>query len=137
MFGWVPAASNPRVILVTCSGPAYGACMDSYRAEAYGVLSLVTFLHLLGIYYNSPLPPTDIWCDNLAVVKTVNKIRSRKRPEFPNETLTRSWDILQASRTKFRLQAELSLSHVKGHRDKSIDPSELPFQSQLNIQAHA
>jgi hypothetical protein len=111
--------------------------MDSYRAEAYGLLSLITFLHLLGIYFNSPLPPTDNWCDNLAVVKTVNKVRSRKRPEFPNETLTPSWDILQAIRTKFRLHPELSLSHVKGHQDKSTDPSELPFQSQLNIQADA
>jgi hypothetical protein len=70
------AASNPRRILVKCSGPAYGACMDSYRAEAYGLFSLTTLLHLLGIYYKSPLPPTDIWCDNLTVVKTVNKIRS-------------------------------------------------------------
>jgi hypothetical protein len=31
----------------------------------------------------------------------------------------------------------MSLSHVEGHQDKSIDPSELPFQSQLNIQAVA
>jgi hypothetical protein len=40
---------QPLRILVKCSGPAYGACMDSYRAEAYGLLSLITFLHLLGI----------------------------------------------------------------------------------------
>jgi hypothetical protein len=67
----------------------------------------------------------------------VNKIRSRKRPEFPNETLTPSWDILQGIRTKLRLHPDLSLFHVKGHQDKSIDPSELPFQLQLNIQADA
>jgi hypothetical protein len=87
------------------------------------------FLTSFGINYKSPLPPTDIWCDNLAVVKTVNKITSRKRPELPNETLTPSRDILQAIRTKFHLH-QLSLFHVKGHQDKSIDPSELPFQSQ-------
>jgi hypothetical protein len=67
----------------------------------------------------------------------VNKIRSRKRPEFPNETLTPSWDILQAIRTNFHLHPDLSLFHVRGHQDKSTDPSELPFQSQLNIQADA
>jgi hypothetical protein len=133
-FGWGLATRNPHRILVKCSGPTYGACIDSYRAEAHGLVSLMTFLHLLGIYYKSPLPPTDIWCDILAVVKTVNKSRSRKRPEFHNETLTPSWDILQGIRTKFRFQPDLSLSHVKGHRDKSIEPSELPFQSQLNIQ---
>jgi hypothetical protein len=89
------------------------------------------------VYYKRPLPPTEIWCDNLAVVKTVNKIRSRKRPEFPNETLTPSWDILQAIRMKFHLHPDLSLFNIKGHQDKSIDPSELPFQSQLNFQADA
>jgi hypothetical protein len=128
---------NVRRILVKCCGPAYGACMDSYRAQAYGLLSFISFLHLLGIYYKSPLPPTDIWCDSLAVVKTVNNIRSRKRPEFPNDALTPSWDIFQAIRTKLRLHHDLSLSHVKGYQDKSIDPSEVPFQSHLNIQAGA
>jgi hypothetical protein len=86
------------------------------------------------IIWNLQQKPTTthrIWCENLAVFKTVQKIRSRKRPEFPNETLT----ILQAIRTKFRLHPGLSLSHVKGHQDKSIDQSELPFQSQVNIQA--
>jgi hypothetical protein len=34
-FGWVLATSIPRHILFKCSGPAYGACMDSYRAEAF------------------------------------------------------------------------------------------------------
>ena len=61
--------------------------MDSYRAEAYGLLSITTFLHLLEIYFKHPLQPTTIWCDNLSVVKTVNKLISRNRPEFPNETL--------------------------------------------------
>jgi hypothetical protein len=136
-FGWVLATSSPRRILVKCSGPAHGACMDSYSAQVYGLLSLTTFLHLLGIYFKSPLPFTNICCDNVAVVKTGNKIRSRKRPEFPNETLTLSWNMLQAIRTNFHLHPDLSLFHVKGHQDKSLDPSELPFQSQLNIQADA
>jgi hypothetical protein len=53
---------------------------------AYYPSPLLTSL-LLGIYCKSPLPPTEIWCDDLAVVKTTNKIRSRNRPKFPNETL--------------------------------------------------
>jgi hypothetical protein len=97
-FGWVLAWSNPRRILVKCSGPACGACMDSYRTETLGLLSLITFLHLLRIYYKSPLPPTDIWCDNLAVVKTVNKIKSRN-PESVQNSLMK---LLHPAGTFFR-----------------------------------
>jgi hypothetical protein len=41
------------------------------------------------------------------------------------------------SERSFRLHPDLSLSHVKGHQDKSIDPREPPFQSQLTIKANA
>jgi hypothetical protein len=37
-FGWVRATSQPNRILLRCQGPAYGAFMDSYRAEAYSLL---------------------------------------------------------------------------------------------------
>ena len=134
-FGWVLATSTPQRILLSCSGPAYGSCMDSYRAEAYGLLSITTFLHLLEIYFKHPLQPTTIWCDNLSVVKTVNKLISRNRPEFPNETLRPSWDILQAIRRNFKLHPEFTLLHVKGHQDNLSDPNDLPFPAQLNIQA--
>ena len=129
-FGWVLATSTPQRILLSCSGPAYGSCMDSYRAEAYGLLSITTFLHLLEIYFKHPLQPTTIWCDNLSVVKTANKLISRNRPEFPNETLRPSWDILQAIRRNFKLHPEFTLLHVKGHQD--ISPTQMIFLSQLN-----
>jgi hypothetical protein len=88
----------------------------------------------------SPPAPT-IWCDSLSVVKTVNKLISRNRPEFPNETLRPSWDILQAICGNFKLHPELKLHpeftllHVKGHQDSLSDPNDLPFPAQLNIQA--
>jgi hypothetical protein len=46
--------------------------MDYYRAEAYGLLSLATLLDLMSKFFNSPLPPIAIWCDNLSVVQTIN-----------------------------------------------------------------
>jgi hypothetical protein len=134
-FGWVLATSTPQRSLLTCSGPAYGSGMDSYRAEAYGLLSVTTFLHLLETYFTHPLQPTTIWCDNQSIVNTVNKLTSRKRPEFPNETLRPSWDILQAICRNFKLHPDFTLSHVKGHQDNLSDPSDLPFPAQLNIQA--
>jgi hypothetical protein len=106
-----------------------------YRAEAYGLLSITTFLHLLETHFKHPLQPTTIWCDSLSVINTVNKLISRKRPEFPNETLRPSWDILRAICRNFKLHPDFTLSHVKGHQDNLYDPSDLPFPAQLNIQA--
>ena len=134
-FGWVLATSTPQRILLQCNGPAYGSNMDSYRAEAYGLLSITTFIHLLETYFKRSLQSTTIWCDNLSVVKTVNRLISTSRPEFPNETLRPSWDILQAIRKNFKLHPHLTLLHVKGHQDDLSDQNDLPFPAQLNVQA--
>jgi hypothetical protein len=108
--------------------------MDSYRAEAYGLLSITTFLHLMGNYYNHQVPPTEIWCDNMAVVNTVNRKIVRTRPEFPNETLQPSWDIIEAICATIKLHPDVSLHHVKGHQDNLRDVRELSFPSQLDVQ---
>jgi hypothetical protein len=131
----VLATGKPRRILLRCNGTAYGAFMDSYRAESCGLLSLTTLLHLLSSFFNYQLPPIDIWCDNLAVVTTIHKVLSTSRPEFPNDTLRPSWDIIQAICQNFRLHPKLSLDHVRGHQDRDSDQHILPFPAQLNIKA--
>jgi hypothetical protein len=107
--------------------------VDSYRAEAYGLLSITTFLHLLGNYYNHQVPPTEICYDNMALVNTVNRKIVRNRPEFPNETLQPSWDLIQAICATIKLHPDVH--HVKGHQDNLGDVRELHFPSQLNFQA--
>jgi hypothetical protein len=95
---------------------------------------ITTFLQLLGKYYQ--VPPTEIWRDNMAVVNTVNRKIVRTRPEFPNETLQPSWDLIQAKCVTIKLYPDMSLhhvNHVKGHHDNLRDVRELPFQSQLNV----
>jgi hypothetical protein len=134
-FGWVLATSTPPRILVRCSGPAYGSCMDSFRAEAYGLLSVTTFLHLLTTYLQQPSLTIDVWCDNLAVVNTINRLTKQQRPDFPNDTLRPSWDVLQAIQQNFRHLPSITLSHVKGHQDTTNSPNELPFPARLNIAA--
>jgi hypothetical protein len=109
--------------------------MDSHRAEAYGLLSITTFLHLLEQYYNHQVPPTEIWCDNMAVVNTVNRKIVRTGSEFPSETLQPSWDLIQAICATIKLHPDVSLHHVKRHQDNLRDVRELPFPSQLNVQA--
>jgi hypothetical protein len=43
-FGWVLATTTPPRIFLRCTGPASGSKMDSFRAEAYGLLSVTSFL---------------------------------------------------------------------------------------------
>jgi hypothetical protein len=141
---WICAIPSRNVRMGSCNQyspphissmqrPGIGACMDSYRAEAYGLLSITSFLHLLGNYYNHQVPPTEIWCDNMAVVNTVYRKIVRTPPEFPNKTLQPSWDLIQAICATIKLHPDVSLFHVKGNQDMLTDVRELPFPSQLNV----
>jgi hypothetical protein len=45
--------------------------------------------------------------------KLIQPDMTRQRSELPNETLSSSWDIVQAIGSNFRLHLDLSLFHVK------------------------
>jgi hypothetical protein len=81
--------------LIECKGPAYGIVMESYRAEAYGLLSITTRVTLLMQYTTNTFAPIELLCDNDAPVMKIDKLRKSTRPEFPNDTLASSWDFLQ------------------------------------------
>jgi hypothetical protein len=53
-FGWILATTQPPHQLHYCSRPAFGASMDSYRAEAYGLFSFATLLDLMCQFFHSP-----------------------------------------------------------------------------------
>jgi hypothetical protein len=93
-WGW--ALSSPAgEELIKCKGPAYEIVMDSYRAEAYGLLSITTMVTLLMQYTTNTFAPIGLLCDNDALVKRVEKLRKSTRPKFPNDTLAPNWDVLQ------------------------------------------
>jgi hypothetical protein len=56
--------------------------------------AVTTFLHLLSTFFIQ-LPEIALCYDNLAVVDTFHNIISRSGPEFSNDTLRPSWDIIQ------------------------------------------
>jgi hypothetical protein len=69
--------------------------MDSCRAEAYGLLRITTLVTLLMQYTTNTFAPIELLCNNDALVKKVEKLRKSTRPEFLNDTLAPSWDVLQ------------------------------------------
>jgi hypothetical protein len=109
--------------------------MDSYRAEAYGLLSLANLLDLLSKLFHSRLPPITIWCDNLSVVQTIHSIITQVRPLFQNDTLRPSWDIIQATCRTFQSYPSLSSQHVKGQQDRTTNFRDLLLEAKLDMQA--
>jgi hypothetical protein len=54
-FGWVLALPD-GTRLFEGQGPAYGHEISSFRAEAYGMLSALRYIHHIAKHYNVPLP---------------------------------------------------------------------------------
>jgi hypothetical protein len=93
-WGW--ALSSPTgEELIKCKGPAYGIVMESYCAEAHGLLSITTLVTLLMQYTTNTFAPIELLSNNDALVKKVEKLKQSTRLEFPNDTLASSWDVLQ------------------------------------------
>jgi hypothetical protein len=96
-FAWVLADQygNPWL---RCCGPVSGTPIDSFRSEAHALLSVLVYLNLLADYFSAPVSAIKIciYTDSESNVKRIIQNRHRKRPEFPNETLSPSWDLHQA-----------------------------------------
>jgi len=131
-FGWALASTVTEFTLIENAGPAYGA-----RTEAYGQLSVVVFLNLLSTFFDQPLPEIKLYCDNKAVVDTVNSLLNLQRPDFPNDSLRPSWDLLQSLRTYNQKHPTLALGHILGHHDKNVPVDQLPLPARLNVRVDA
>jgi hypothetical protein len=135
-FGWVLALGE--LILASAFGRAYGDKMDSYRAEGYGLLSLVTYVHHLFQFFNTPVPAhlhLTLYSDNKALITKILKLLNLPRPVFPNETLQPSYDVVQAIVTKCRGLKGVGADWVKGHRDRVVSTAALTRQERLNVKA--
>jgi hypothetical protein len=63
------------------------------------IMSLETFSKLLWESFHIITPqPTTVWCDNVALIQRVNKMKFWKQPSFVNETLLPSWDGRQSNK---------------------------------------
>ena len=66
-----------------------------------------------------------------------NQLLKRQRPDFPNDALRPSWDLLQSLRTYHRKHPTLVLGHVLGHQDRNIPVEQLSLPARLNVRADA
>jgi hypothetical protein len=96
-FAWV-LADQEGTLWLRCCRPVSGTPIDSFRSEAHALLSVLVYLNLLADHFQGPISTIKICIhmDSKSNVKRIMWNRHRKRPEFPNETLSPSWDLHQA-----------------------------------------
>ena len=128
-FGWVAAISGGQR-LIRAKGPAHGLKPSSFRAEAYGMLSmhraLLRLREYLGVEVHCQI---QMYCDNLALVRRMSQGTeiSHRCPEY---------DVVKAIRTTLQeLQLPRTLyRHVRGHQDTQ-KKTKLTYPEILNVEA--
>ena len=133
-FGWsISRFDGTRI--ASCKGQSHGTPMTSHRAEAFGMWSVFVFVTRIFQFYNKdPTGQVSLHCDNEALVNTVNKIITRARPDFPNDTLEADWDIIHEIVLLLRAHDQ-SVSWIASHQDEDTPKEDLPLAAQLNCEA--
>ena len=128
-FGWV--ISDPEGNrLAKGLGRAFGHPMSSYRAEAFGMSSIITYWTT-----NFPQQQLLLVCDNKALVDRIEELTVRQRPQFPNDTLEPDWDVLDYIVGLKKRHSEITINWIKSHQDKDTPKERLPLMAQLNCEA--
>ena len=116
-------------ILTETRGQAYGHTPRSFRAEGYGLLANLRLIYHLLLFFELPLtlPPLTIVSDNEGLLQRISLALGAKYLK-PRKFLSSEIDLeMQIVDTLNLLDTEVSFSHVKGHQDDSIDPTDLPW----------
>ena len=133
-FAWVMSDKDGNR-LAQCNGPAYGAKPVSYRAEGYGILSILRFFfHLKKQWHVTN--KFAVVCDNETMVKRANE-KFNGKAATPNSTLEAEWDLLAEIWTTLQELDDWSITWVKGHQDDKKPYANLDLKAQLNIDADA
>ena len=140
-FGWVISTTDGDR-LAECQGPAFGLDPTSYRAEGYGILSVLRFLHHTGQPLELDVEATNTWticCDNQSMVKRSNW-RADLQHIYPNDTKVADWDLLAeiwTSLASVEGNHKINLIWIKGHQDDDTPYEDLSLEAQLNCEADA
>ena len=147
-FGWM-VSTKEGDRLARGMGPARGSQVDSYRAEAYGMLTVSTFLSrlaaftgyqeswvgiiatdsqsLLDTIADRTVSPSD---DTPPVYSVVKKLQDL-------DVNCPEWDLLSSFVVSLATYPGIKLEYVKGHQDRSRAYHGLPLMAQLNVDADA
>lgn len=133
-FGWTIRCNVSDC--VTCSGAV--DCLDagSFRAECYGLLSLLVYLELvLQVFAINCQPHIPIHLDNTGLISKVQLYLDRLFFS-PAEAIQSERDVLlEIEHLVSSLPLPFSFFHVKSHQDDSSPLEMLSVPAQANVQA--
>lgn len=117
-------------------GVAPGAYPNSFRSEAYGVLSALRFiLRLLPSGNQIPNVVLDHLLDNQSVITRTQKTQQAKYVT-PNQKLQSEQDVIdEIVHTLHTLPIKVELKWIKGHQDSRTNYANLSLPAQLNCDA--
>ena len=147
-FGWT-ISTDQGERMARCMGPARGARLDSYRAEAYGMLSALCFLRRLAEFIGQ----RDEWhgilaTDSQSLLDTITdrayKLTTDEEPRpcalkdlrYLN-VMDPDWDLTSSIITVAQTMAGVEMQYIKGHQDRTCEYHQLPLLAQLNVDADA
>lgn len=138
-YGWVLGTDSE--IHFSSAGAARGYPMQSHRAEAYGKISWLAFLHCIVRYYDIPRNPKLIirsYLDNLDIQKSTATDTPTKhnahRPLRADHDIIHETQLLQ-KQLRHIFPNLLDTEHVKGHQDDKKLLSDLSREALMNYWA--
>lgn len=132
-------------------GPVCGAHPDSFRAEAYGMLTVLCYLGRLAEFTGQTTPWVGVLAtDSQSLLDSIST-RVQQNSEFPvlacNERALKQphhldvqgpeWDVISSILEKLHKNPGLHLQYVRGHQDNQVPYEQLPILAQLNVDADA
>ena len=146
-FGWTIRNENGQRVAAGM-GPASGSKPTSYRAEAYGMLSLLRFLIRIKEYTSMHFQWEGIIAtDSQSLLDTLNGVDElTQHDNFSPSTaegtvvldvLAPDWDVLIEIQKSMEQLPRIKLEYVKGHQDRDTPYPQLSQMAQLNVDADA
>ena len=144
-FGWVLSSLNHER-LAFGMGPVHGRSMNSYRAEAYGLLSILRFLIRIKEYTGMHDPWVGVLAtDSQSVLDTLQvgdkDMQEEDTPidldkgQVVLDCLRPEWDILIEIQSALQSLRHVRLQYVRGHQDRKKPYQSLDLLGQLNVDA--
>ena len=145
-FGWT-MSNDQGDRMARCMGPARGVHIDSYRAEAYGLLSILRFLKRLTEFIGQG----DQWhgiiaTDSQSLLDTIMDGKYKQdnndephpctvKPLRYLDVMAPDWDITSSIVTTAQSMTGVALQYIRGHQDRTQTYEQLTLLAQLNVDA--
>jgi ribonuclease HI len=125
-YGWTIQTST-KINVAEGAGRVQGFQLSSFRAEAYGMLSMIQYINRLPNRHK-----VHMYTDSKSLIQRCQQPASNS----PHRTMQPDSDVIDTIKQEIRnSKHKLDIKHVKGHQDRNTAWEKLSHQAQLNVRA--